>query len=149
MPVMLYSVVRCAPIAEITGDRSDRLDTSWVVPATAPPCENPQYPIPHRACVLRRPSPPVGPLPKAKQRFQHRPLFVTDFSVSSHGEPEKRLSLPLSLAFPPKQSTKQPEPFMRPVLESCFETRDGWVLTALSPRIYVLNSVSTRARGEQ
>jgi hypothetical protein len=23
--------------------------------------------------VLPRPSPPVGPLPKAKQRFQHRP----------------------------------------------------------------------------
>jgi hypothetical protein len=30
---MLYSVVRCVPIAENAGDRSNRLDTSWAAPA--------------------------------------------------------------------------------------------------------------------
>jgi hypothetical protein len=34
---VLYLVVRCVPIAEDAGDRSDREDTSWAVPATAPP----------------------------------------------------------------------------------------------------------------
>jgi hypothetical protein len=45
----------------------------------------------------------------------------------TNAEPEKRLSLPLSLAFPPKQSTKHPEAFMRPILEFSKPFRPGGV----------------------
>ena len=45
----------------------------WMVlgqfPPLRPRAQNPQYDIQYRARVLRRPSPPVGPLPKAQQRF--------------------------------------------------------------------------------
>jgi len=51
VPAVLYSVVRCVPIAENAGDRSDRVDTLGAVLATAPPCA--ESTIPHSA-------PPVG-----------------------------------------------------------------------------------------
>jgi len=48
------------------------------------------------------------PAPRAvdesEAAVQTQPPFVTDFSASSHGEAEKRLMLPLSLAFPPKNA---------------------------------------------
>jgi hypothetical protein len=115
VPVMLYSVVRCVPIAENAGDRSDRLDTSWAVRATAAPSA--QSTIPHsapRVCLAaafpaRRAVAESAAAVLTPPTLRYRLLRVLAW------EPEKRLSLPLSLAFPTKQSTKHPQPFMRPV----------------------------------
>jgi hypothetical protein len=89
VPVMLYSVVRCIPIAENAGDRFD----SWMLlgqfPATAPPCAKSTIPhsaprvCPAAAFPARRAvaeSTAVVPTPPT--------LLVTDFRASSHGEPE-------------------------------------------------------------
>jgi hypothetical protein len=75
VPVVLYPVVRCVPIAENAGDRSDRLDTSWAVPATAPPVRRIHNILQHGACVLRRFSPPVGPLPKSEAAVSTPPTL--------------------------------------------------------------------------
>jgi hypothetical protein len=45
----------------------------WILLGELPPlrprAQNPQYAIQDRACVLWRPSPPVGPLPEGQQRL--------------------------------------------------------------------------------